>query len=530
MRSPYFVTALISLTFVACGSSSSNGQNETPPIGSGSNGADASGPSTAQSDASMSGSCTTCDAGPTNSEPDSSTVPPTPTGTDAGSTTASKWDGGPVSAPCGSTDNPEKGIQGDKYPGTVNCGITLLSEIPIAGIVQGAGHCAYVRIPGSAPYTGKTITAYTLADPMKPVQTDQVTCVGGSETMRAKAAGERSILVDGRAVYDVSNCEKMVKKGEIQWPSKNAINGVYFAALSSHELAISHDTKRVYTGLGFAIAHIDDLDHPETWTVNDWYCEMNKQSGFSSGNDPTVCAGPPPHPDVGRQYSHSSDDNLEGSVWFGGNQNGDGFSAKEPATTRMVEISDPTSIKILDTVHNVPGHSMSWWRTPFNRDYIIAANEGGGGDSCQAYPRPTNLGNNLEAYIVEVTGNKFGTPHILTLDINRPENCQHAKAAGANPGLTETSIYNKNGAAFVMIEYGSAGLRLFDIRDGEHPKELAYWNDGNGHTHSGLFYYDDTRGIILASGALKTQVLMLEPQMIEALGLPQPTDPKYPYK
>jgi hypothetical protein len=527
MRSQYFLTALVALTSLACGSS--NGQTAAPPIGTGSKGTDASVPSTAaSSDASVSASCETCDAGSTNAEVPPSTVQPT--GTDAGSTTASNYDGGPAWAPCGSTDNPETGIQGDKYPGTVNCGITLLSTIPAAGIVQGAGHCAYVRLPGTAPYTGSTITAYTLADPMHPVQTDQVTCIGGSETMRAKAVPGRSILVDGRAVYDVSNCEKFVKKGEIQWPSQNAINGVYLAALSSHELAISHDTKRVYTGLGFSIAHIDDLDHPDTWKVNDWHCEMNLQSGYSSGNNPAECAGPPPHPDDGRQYSHSSDDNLEGTVWYGGNQNGDGFSAMEPATTRMVDISDPNSIKILDTVHNVPGHSMSWWRTPFGRDYIIAANEGGGEDSCQAYPRSTNLGNNLEAYVVEVTGNKFGTPHILTLDINRPENCQHAKASGANPGLTETSIYNKNGAAFVMIEYGSAGLRLFDIRDGEHPKELAYWNDGNGHTHSGLFYYDDTRGLILASGALATQVLMLEPQMIKALGLPQPTDPKYPFK
>jgi hypothetical protein len=527
MRSQYFLAALVSLTSIACGSS--NGQTATPPIGSGSNGTGAGGSSTALSDASVSASCETCDAGSTNSEVPPSTV--SPTGTDAGSTTASNYDGGPVWAPCGSTDNPETGIQGDKYPGTVNCGITLLSAIPSAGVAGGAGHCAYVRLPGTAAYTGSVIKAYSIADPMNPVQTDQVACIGGSESMRVKTVPGRSILVDGRAVYDVSNCEKFVKKGEIQWPSQNAINGLYVAALSSHELAISHDTKSVYTGLGFAIGHIDDLDHAETWTVSDWHCEMNLQSGFSSGNNPAECAGPAPHSDDGRQYSHSSDDNLEDNVWFGGNQNGDGFSQMEPPTTRMVDISDPKSIKILDTVHNVPGHSMNWWRTPFGRDYIIAANEGPSGeDSCQAYPRPTNLGDNLEAYVVEVTGNKFGTPSVLTLDINRPENCQHTKATGENPGISETSIYNNNGAAFVMIEYGAAGLRLWDIRNGDHPKEIAYWNDGNGHTHSGQFYYDDTRGLIIASGALATQVLMLEPQMIQALGLPRPTDPKYPFK
>ena len=43
-------------------------------------------------------------------------------------------------------------------------------------------------------------------------------------------------------------------------------------------------------------------------------------------------------------------------------------------------------------------------------------------------------------------------------------------------------------------------------------------------------YYDDARGIMLASGSQAMHVLMLQPQMIEALGLPKPTDPKYPYK
>jgi hypothetical protein len=303
------------------------------------------------------------------------------------------------------------------------------------------------------------------------------------------------------------------------------MNGLFFAALSSHEIAISHDAKRVYSGLGFSVAHIEDLEHADTWKVNDWACEMNKQSNFPT-DVPNACDGPV-HQDVGRQYSHSSDDNLEGTVWYGANQNGDGFSAMEPSTARMVDISDPNSIKILDTVHEFPGHSMNWWRTPDGREFIIGANEGGGADSCVKYPRPTNLGNALDAYIVEVTGNKFGKPFTLTLDVNLPENCQ---TPGAKPVLSEHSVYNKNGAAFVMLEFGTAGLRVFDLRAGEHPKEVAYYNDGKGHSHSGVFHYDEARGIMLASGTQAMHVLMLQPQMIAALGLPMPTDPKYPYK
>ncbi|MET0389058.1 MAG: hypothetical protein ABW321_23995 [Polyangiales bacterium] len=434
----------------------------------------------------------------------------------------------PVEATCGEGDNPEQGLQGGASSGTVNCGLTLLSEIPFGGHVQGSGHCAYVRLAGGAPYMGAEIKAFSLADPLNPVETSEVTSVGGSESMRANTVEGRAVLVSGKGVYDVSDCEKIVPKGEIAWPSANAQAGLFFAALSSHEIAISHDAKRVYSGLGFAVANIENLEQPESWTVKNWSCEMNMQSGYP-GDVPNSCEGPSQE-DLGRQYSHSSDDNLEGTVWYGANQEGSS-SQMEPPTARMVDISDPNSIKILDSVVQFPGHSMNWWRTPDGREFIIGANEGlGQADTCVEYPRPTSLGNALDAYIVEVTGNKFGKPFTLTLDVNKPENCQEARSSGANASITESSVYNKGGAAFVMLEYGGAGLRVFDLRDGEHPKEVAYYNDGQGHVHSGVFHYDEARGIMLASGSRAVHVLMLQPQMIAALGLPQPTDPKYPYK
>lgn len=74
-------------------------------------------------------------------------------------------------------------------------------------------------------------------------------------------------------------------------------------------------------------------------------------------------------------------------------------------------------------------------------------------------------GQRPRAYIVEVTGKQFGEPFPLTLAINEPENCQAAKTSAANASISEHSVYNEHGAAFVMIEYGSAGLRILDLRD-----------------------------------------------------------------
>jgi hypothetical protein len=538
MRSPCLFPALILFTLVAC--SSSNKHTDDSPVVGGSGGANHqgnAGHSGTQSGTGGKAACANCDpdSTPSGSGTGTGSKPGSNTGSNGGSKPGAdagskpETDAGPpVEAKCGANDMPETGLQGDVYPGTVNCGLTLLADVPGGGQVQGSGHCAYVRGASDVAYGAGPLTAYNLADPLNPVQTDTEPGIGGSESMRAKTVDGRAILVSGSGVYDVSNCEDIVKKGEIPWPSENAMNGIYFAALSSHEIAISHDAMRVYSGLGFSVAHIEDLDHPDTWKVNDWACEMNKQSGFPT-DVPDACDGPS-HQDVGRQYSHSSDDNLEGSVWFGANQDGDGFSQMETATARMVDISDPNSIKILDTLHDFPGHSMNWWRTPDKRDFIIGANEGGGADRCMNYPRPVGLGNDLDAYVVEVTGNKFGKQFPVTLDINKPENCQAAMASGASADISETSVYNKNGAAFVMFEFGGAGLRVFDVRDGEHPKEVAYYNDGKGHVHSGQFYYNEERGIMLASGSQAMHVLMLQPQMIAALGLPEPTDPAYPYK
>ncbi|MEW6168047.1 MAG: hypothetical protein AB1651_10170 [Pseudomonadota bacterium] len=79
---------------------------------------------------------------------------------------------------CGASDTQEAGIQGDVNSGTVNCGLTLLVSVPGGGSVQGSGHYA-------------------------------------SESMRAKTTVDRAVLLSGRAVYDIRNCEDMVKKGEI---------------------------------------------------------------------------------------------------------------------------------------------------------------------------------------------------------------------------------------------------------------------------------------------------------------------------
>jgi len=185
---------------------------------------------------------------------------------------------------------------------------------------------------------------------------------------------------------------------------------------------------------------------------------MNVQSGYPVQGQPAAASTPcdiVPQGDYPRQYSHSSDDNTEGTRWYGANQNGDGVSQLEPSTMRVVDVSDPDHVTILDTLADVPGHSMNWWRLADGREFTLSANESltGPGDTCQPHPRPTNLGNAAEGYITEVTGDQLQPAVPLTLKINEPENCGARNTSGQDATITEHSIYNKDGAAFAMVEW-----------------------------------------------------------------------------
>ncbi|MGH2628245.1 MAG: hypothetical protein ACRDHY_16525, partial [Anaerolineales bacterium] len=324
------------------------------------------------------------------------------------------------------------------------------------------------------------------------------------------------------------NCEDLVFKGEIQWPSTNSRNGAQIAGTSSHELAISHDAMRVYSGLGFAIAYLDNLEDPSTWRVYNHTCAVGRQAGWplhaGLPGSPTLC-DVTPEGDYPPQYSHSSDDNAEGTRWYGANQQGSGAPLldESPPTARIVDISQRGNPRVLDSLQQFPGHGLDWWRSADGREFIVGSNELGTGDTCQPHPRPTSLLNAADAYVAEVTGDNLVHASRVSLMINEPQNC----ASGSQAPISEHSIYNKHGAAMLMMEWGGAGLRVFDVRNGYAPKEVAYFSRG-GHVHSGRFHYDDQRGILLQPSSSGMRVLELQPQVITAAGLPTPTDPLYP--
>jgi hypothetical protein len=177
----------------------------------------------------------------------------------------------------------------------------------------------------------------------------------------------------------------------------------------------------------------------------------------------------------------------------------------------------------------VPGHSIDWFKSGDGRDYTLQANEivTAPQTSCVPHPRPHSLGWAHEAFITDVTGDLPAPASMVELAINKPENCQAKLSSGQNTQIAYHAIDNAQRATFAMVSFGSAGLRVFDIRDPKAPKEAAYFNRG-AMQHAAVGHWDAARGLIYEPGPSGLQVLELQPQVIQALGLPYPTDPAYP--
>ncbi|MEZ5743216.1 MAG: hypothetical protein R3D89_05660, partial [Sphingomonadaceae bacterium] len=105
-----------------------------------------------------------------------------------------------------------------------------------------------------------------------------------------------------------------------------------------------------------------------------------------------------------------------------------------------------------------------------------------------------------------------------TLAINDPGNCEVARATKADASIAYHLIDDPLDAKFTAVNFGTAGLRIFDIRDPLNPSEVAYFNHGPP-THAQVGHYDTARKLIYFSDAGGFKVLQIAPQVRRRLGL-----------
>jgi hypothetical protein len=460
------------------------------------------------------------------------------------------------------------------------CGVRLVGELPLVGSVQGYGSCAYVRTAGDVrvidvsdprkPVEVGSVPVKYASETMRAVVSgDRAVLVSGSsvydisDCLRPKLKGEIKwppLSVGGAAPY----------------------GGGGGRGLLPHDLRISRDGTKVYGSLGLWQVDITNLDDPESWTLTDLRCEILAQvpGPWREVHRTTLAIGASLCDDVAKvgvdqwriggsdlqtavlcgQLSHGIDISADGERVFIADQ-GASVIGKMQENAPRLHVIDVTQrpVKVLGGTEG-PGHSMDWF-TNGRREYVLHANEVGtsaaammrrnaggnaapapgqslaGGapsrnisalassavnmhsDTCLPYPRPSALGWAFEAFLTEVT--QPTTPRQvsrLQIAINNPENCEARKASGRDPTVAYHMIDDAMNASFAAVNFGSAGLRIFDIRNPAAPYEVAYFNHGP-LVHGGVGYYDAARGLIYAAGSSGFWVLELEPQVRARLEL-----------
>jgi hypothetical protein len=460
---------------------------------------------------------------------------------------------------CGRGDQPEPGIQGDVPAGlkswAYNCGVRRVGQLPLVGSVQGHGHCAYVRVRGN-------VHVIDVRNPARPVEVGSIPVKYASETMRVAAAPGRAVLVSGSSVYDINDCLSPKLKGEIKWPplsvgSAPPYGGGGGRGLLPHDLRVSRDATKVYGSQGLTQVDISNLDDPSTWKVTDFRCEVLSQvpGPWQEVHRATLKLGSSlcedlarPGPDQWRlggtslqtaviwgQVSHGLDTSGDSKRVYIADQAASiiGRLENEEPKFLVVDVSQ-RPVKVLGITTGA-GHSVDWFATG-RGEYVLHANEVGTGplggaavpsaiaslarsavnipsDTCRPYPRPMGLGWAFDAMITDVSDpTRPRNLSKLQIAINNPEHCAARKASGHDPSVAYHMIDNAPDARFAAVNFGSAGLRIFDIRNPAQPSEVAYFNHGP-MVHGGVGFYDASRGLIYAAGGTGFWVLALAPQV-----------------
>lgn len=447
---------------------------------------------------------------------------------------------------CGEKDNPEPGIQGDLpggAPANYNCGLTLVGELTdFRGVsaVQGVADCAYLR-------SGTDVYVIDVRNPQEPFWTGTVLPFSsGSETMRAVVTDDRAVLVSGSSVYDIQDCLSPVLIGEINWPplSLPAIP----VRLLPHDIRVTRDATKVLASFGLWVADISDLENPENWTVTDHRCELAAQQPgpWKTVHETSLTAGLSLCDDaadtsiLGANYaigssplqasllwpslSHAPDTNADDTrVYVGDQAGGTGANWAPIPKVRIIDITQDTP-QIVNELEG-PGHGLDWFRIANGREFLLHSNEAGaggvpgqaeGGDTCESYPRSSALGWGFEVLVSEVTKDKGKSASMLTLAINEPGFCDVRRKSGHDPWVSYHMVDDPLNAKFAAVSFGTAGLRIFDIRNPFRPFEVAYFNHGP-LVHAGVTHYDAKRNLFYVPSTSGLQILKLQDQVIDHL-------------
>ena len=425
-------------------------------------------------------------------------------------------DGFPASIPkaiCGPGDHTESGLQGEttqqeRFSGdserAYNCNLELVGQED-QDTFQGAYSqdgpayydvCAYYGTDRAA--TGQGIKVIDASDPAHPRVTAHLTdtpaalnpheTVATNANSRLLAAGQ----TDGPnfAVYDISDCRHPVLKGQV-----NASSSSFH-----HMGAFAPDGKTYYATQNFRgvggflyIFDLSDPAHPKS--LPPWqylgdgrpHSLLLNWSGFLPGvpEGTLLFAGQP------GQFGAAPTDSSFGPDGLVIEDVSDYQFRRPNPQIRIVSTLfwDDQGIAEAMIPVKIKGHP-----------YLISTDEAGGASGAGGWAAACTRGASAFGYPQIIDVGDETKPKIiakLRLEVNDPANCSAllaetppdppGTAPGTNlPAISGTTNYsqetcvadNPKNAKMLACGFQNAQLRVFDIRDPTHAKEIAYWKAG----------------------------------------------------
>lgn len=420
---------------------------------------------------------------------------------------------------CGRFDRPERGVQGDvplidqlsgRAAQGYNCGVALVGHSDLGGRggnanMAWAGNCAYIA------GTGTGIAVVDVSDPRRPRHVTTLHGPGSNftlETLHALQVGDRAVLVAGRYgpiplaipapmdIYDVRDCAHPKLRSTFQFPE------------NIHNLTISPDGMRVYATLPLQVVEISDLAHP-------------KFLGRLEDEIPQQAL-------LGKYLGHEAWTSPDGNTLYLGGQ------LPLYDTFTIVDITGwpGRRARVLSQVKG-RGHSIRL-ATINGRRYALHSEESiidplAKGCISQALNPFAGAAQPWLSDVTDPTRPRMRASQ-FQLEINEPKNCLRQIADRVNASVHYHDVDDPEETTIAMLSMWNAGLRIVDVRDPLHMREVGCFNPAAAKESGGTFRLDQTWGhvryvpstghIWFATKSGGFWVVELEPQVRSALGLP----------
>ena len=413
-------------------------------------------------------------------------------------------------AVCSPGDHTESGLQGQTTPQERSSGDSERAyncNLELVGQYQGEGNysqdgpayfgdCAYYgtdRVTNLQQHLGMTVI--DASDPQHPVASafldNTPAALAPHETPKVNA--QRGLLAVGQfagpnfAVYDISaDCRHPVLKASINMPGAQGHMGAFAPDGRTYYLTQS------FRGIGGFLYIVDLTDPSNPQMLPPWQflgdgrphgLELNPQ-GFAPGvpEGTRVYSGQPGN--FGR-VPPANDSGPDGLVIL--DVSDYQFRRPNPQIRVISKLfwDDQGEAEPMIPV-KIKGHP-----------YIISTDEAGGASGVGGWAAACARGASPFGYPNIIDVGDETNPRIiakLRLEVSDPANCSALlaetppDAPGTAPGTnlppeSGTTNYsgercvadNPNNAKMLACSFQNAALRVFDVRDPHHPKEIAYW-------------------------------------------------------